>query len=138
MLAFVIKVVINGVAIWLTSLIITGVDVVAGSGSPETGEPALNTALTIAVVALIFTAVNAVVKPIVKLLALPLYILTLGLFFLVVNALMLLLTSWISGYTNFGLQVDGFGTAVLAALVISIISLVLSVVLPDGDRRERR
>lgn len=137
MLRFLVKVLINGIAIWLTSLWIGGVDIVAGSGAPETGEPVLNTVIVVAVIAAIFTLVNAIVKPIAKALALPLYLLTLGLFFLVVNALMLLLTSWISGYTSFGLTVDGFWTAVLAALVISIISVVLSVILPDGDRKKR-
>ncbi|GAB2609574.1 phage holin family protein [Pseudactinotalea suaedae] len=137
MLRFILKVLINGVAIWLASLWIGGIDIVAGSDAPETGEPVLNTVIVVAVVALIFTLVNAIVKPIVKMLALPLYLLTLGLFFLVVNALMLMLTSWISGQTSFGLTVDGFWTAVLGALVISIISLVLSVILPDGERKTR-
>lgn len=137
MLRFLVRVVINGLALWLTSLLIAGVDIVAGAGAPETGEPVLNTVIVLAVVALIFTLVNAIVKPIVKTLAFGFYVLTLGLFFLVVNALMLLLTSWISGYTDFGLTVDGFWTAVLAALVISIISLLLSVFMPDekSDRR---
>lgn len=97
MLRFLVKVLINGIAIWLTSLWIGGVDIVAGSGAPETGDPVLNTVIVVAVIAAIFTLVNAIVKPIAKALALPLYLLTLGLFFLVVNALMLLLTSWISG-----------------------------------------
>lgn len=134
---FLVKVLINGVAIWLTSLLISGVDVVAGSDAPQTSQPVLNQVVVIAVVAAIFTAVNAIVKPIVKVIAFPLYLLTLGLFFLVVNALMLMLTSWITGYTSFGLVVDGFWTAVLAGLVISIISLVLSVILPDGERKKR-
>lgn len=134
---FLVKVLINGIAIWLTSLLIGGVEIVAGSNAPQTSEPVLDTVIVVAVIAVIFTLVNAIVKPIVKALAFPLYLLTLGLFFLVVNALMLLLTSWISGYTSFGLTVDGFWTAVLAALVISIIALVLSVVLPDGERKKR-
>jgi len=137
MLRFLLKVLINGVAIWLASRWIGGFDIVARDGAPETGEPVLNTVVVVAVVSLIFTLVNAIVKPIVKALALPLYLLTLGLFFLVVNALMLMLTSWISGYTSFGLTVDGFWTAVLAALVIAIVSLVLSVILPDGERKRR-
>lgn len=131
MLRFIVKVIVSGVAIWLTSLMIDGVTIVAGSGAPETGYPVLNTVIVVAVVALIFTLVNSIVKPIVKALAFGLYILTLGLFFLVVNGLMLLLTSWISSHTSFGLTVDGFWTAVLAALVISIISLLLSVIVPD-------
>lgn len=137
MLRFILQVIVNAVAIWVTSLVVSGVRIVAGDGAPDVDQPAVNTALVVLVIALIFTAVNAVVKPIVKVLALPLYILTLGLFFLVVNALMLLLTSWISGYTDFGLVVDGFWTAVLAPLLISIISLVLSVVVPEEKRAGR-
>jgi putative membrane protein len=125
---FVIRVIVNGIAIWLTSLWLSGVDVVS-DGTP------LNTVIVVAVVALVFTLVNAIVKPIVKVLSLLFYILTLGLFFLVVNALMLLLTSWITSFTEYGLSVDGFWTAVLAGLVISVISLVLNLVLPDGKRK---
>lgn len=132
---FLVRVLINGLAIWLTSLWINGVDIIAGDNAPDTGRSWLDTVIVVAVVALIFTAVNAIVKPIVQILAIPFYVLTLGLFHLVVNALMLLLTSWISGLTRFGLVVDGFWTAVLAALVISIIALVLSIFLPDEKKK---
>lgn len=126
---FVVRVLINAVAIWLTSLWLAGVEIVT-DGTP------LNTVIVVGVVALVFTLVNAIVKPIVKVLSLLFYILTLGLFFLVVNALMLLLTSWLTSFTDYGISVDGFWTAVLAGLVISIISLVLSLVLPDGKRKK--
>src|SRR5690606_4729232 len=114
------RVLINGLAIWLTSLWINGVEIVSGDSVPDTGRSWLDTAIVVAVIAVIFTLVNAIVKPIVQIMAIPFYVLTLGLFHLVVNALMLLLTSWISGMTNFGLVVDGFWTAMLAALVIAI------------------
>ncbi len=83
------------------------------------------------------TLVNAIVKPLVKLVSILFYILTLGLFFLVVNALMLLLTSWITGFTDYGLEVDGFWTAVLAGLIITVISVILTVILPDGKKKDR-
>lgn len=130
MLRFIVRVLINGVAIWLTSLMISGVDIVAGSRAPDTGRAGLDTAIIVAVIAVIFTLVNMLVKPIVQILSIPFYVLTLGLFHLVVNALMLLLTSWISTLTSFGLVVDGWWTAVLAALIISIIALLLSVFMP--------
>lgn len=136
LLRFLVRVLINGLAIWLTSLWINGVDIVAGADAPDTGRSWLDTVIVVAVIAVIFTLVNAIVKPIVQLLSLPLYVLTLGLFHLVVNALMLMLTSWISEQTNFGLVVDGFWTALLAALVISIIALVLSIFMP-GDKKKR-
>ena len=90
--------------------------------------------LTLLVVAAIFTVVNAIVKPIVKLLSLPFIILTLGLLLFVINALMLMLTSWIAGKLDVAFHVEGFGTALLGALIITIVSWFLSAVLPDGDK----
>ncbi|MFH8472183.1 phage holin family protein [Streptomyces sp. NPDC018000] len=122
---FVVKTIANAgalaVAIWLLQ------DITLNGGS--TGRKAL----TLIVVALLFGLVNFVVKPIVKLLTLPLFILTLGLITLVVNALMLLLTSWLAGQFNLSFHVDGFWTAVLGGLIISIVSWALNVVLPDED-----
>lgn len=131
MVRFLVRVLINGIAIWLTSLWLGGVDIVVGEGAVETGRSWLDTVIVVAVIAVIFTLVSMVIKPIVQILSIPFYILTLGLFHLVVNALMLLLTSWISGLTNYGLVVDGWWTAVLAALIISIIAVVLSIFMPD-------
>ncbi|MER5357329.1 phage holin family protein [Streptomyces sp. NPDC002785] len=122
---FVVKTIANAgalaVAIWLLQ------DITLNGGS--TGRKAL----TLIVVALLFGLVNIVVKPIVKLLTLPLFILTLGLITLVVNALMLMLTSWLAGQFNLSFHVDGFWTAVLGGLIISIVSWALNVVLPDED-----
>jgi putative membrane protein len=88
---------------------------------------------TLLIVALLFGLVNFLVKPVVKLLSLPLLILTLGLFTLVVNALMLLLTSWLADVFDLSFHVEGFWTAVLGGLIISIVSWALNVVLPDND-----
>jgi putative membrane protein len=82
-------------------------------------------------VALVFGLVNVVVKPVVKLLAFPLFILTLGLITLVINALMLLLTSWLANKLDLAFHVEGFGTAVIGALIVSIVSWALHVILPD-------
>ena len=71
----------------------------------------------------------------VKLFSLPLYILTLGLFTLIVNALMLWLTGWLSEQTDYGLRIDNFGTALLGALIISVVSLVLSVAIPGARKK---
>ena len=81
------------------------------------------------IVALIFGAVNIVIRPIIVLLSLPLEIITLGLFTFVINAFMLLLTSWIAQGMGLGFSVDGFLTALLGALLISVVSFVLSRVL---------
>lgn len=121
---FLLRVIINAVAIWLATLVLSGLDVVGGGDTTTT-------VIVFLVVALVFGIVNAVVKPIVKLLALPLYVLTLGLFTVIVNAAMLWVTSWLSQRTEYGLRIDNFGTAVLGALIISIVSFVLSVALKN-------
>ncbi len=94
--------------------------------------------LTLILVALVFGLVNEIVRPVVALLSLPLYLLTLGLFYFVVNALMLLLTSWLAGGLNLGFQVDGFWTAVFGALVITLVSWVIGLALPAAKTRGRR
>ncbi|MFD7508932.1 phage holin family protein [Streptomyces sp. NPDC059853] len=106
-------------AVWLVSGITLGDDD-AGTGGKT---------LTLILVALIFGLVNLIVKPIVKFLAFPLLILTLGLFALVINALMLMLTGWIAGDS---FEVNGFGSAVLGGLIIAIVSWAVNLVL-DRD-----
>jgi putative membrane protein len=91
--------------------------------------------LTLLAVAVIFGLVNAIVRPIVRLFTFPLFIITLGLFTFVVNALMLLLTAWISDQFNLAFQVDGFWAALLGALVISVVSFLINLVLPDPYER---
>ncbi|MCS0635168.1 phage holin family protein [Streptomyces sp. LP05-1] len=122
---FVVKTIANAaalaVAIWLLHDITL------------TGNSTGRKALTLVLVALVFGVVNILVKPVVKLLTLPLFILTLGLFTLVVNALMLLLTSWLAGKLSLSFHVEGFWTAVLGGLIISVVSWAMNVVLPDDD-----
>jgi putative membrane protein len=96
-----------------------------------TGSTTGRRILTLLIVAAIFGVVNAIVKPIAKLLSLPFIILTLGLLLFVINALMLMLTSWISGKLDVPFHVEGFGAALLGALIITIVSWFLSAVLPD-------
>ena len=128
-MSFLIRVIINAVAIWLTTLLLDGhFEVVGGQG---TG----GRIVVFVVVALIFGVINAFVKPIVQLLSLPLYIITLGLFTLVVNALMILLTEWLTDATDWGLRVDGFWWAILAALLISFFSMIISVLVPGGRKQ---
>ncbi|MEU7177159.1 phage holin family protein [Streptomyces celluloflavus] len=98
-----------------------------------TGDNTGRKVLTLIVVALIFGLVNFIVKPVVKLLALPLFILTLGLITLVINALMLLLTSWLADKFHLAFHVQGFWTAVLGGVIISVVSWALHMVLPDQD-----
>ncbi|MEU8780605.1 phage holin family protein [Streptomyces sp. NPDC048637] len=98
-----------------------------------TGENTGRQVLTLILVALIFGLVNFLVKPVVKLLSFPLFILTLGLITLVVNALMLLLTSWLAGKADLAFHVGGFWTALLGGVIISIVAWAMHVILPDED-----
>lgn len=127
-MGFLLRVIINAVAIWLATRILGGLDVVGG-------DDTLTTVIVFLVLALVFGVVNAVVKPIVKAISLPLYILTLGLFTIIVNALMLMLTGWLSEQTDYGLRIDNFGTAVLGGLIISVVSLILSVAIPGARKK---
>jgi len=84
-------------------------------------------------VGLIFGLVNTFIRPFVKLFTLPFLIVTLGLFTFITNAMMLSMTSWISAQLNLGFFVEGFKAAFLGALIISLVSLVLSCLLPSDE-----
>jgi putative membrane protein len=116
-----LRLLINALALLVAAWLLPGIHLGAAGRHPTT-----NDWVTLLVVALIFGLVNAVIRPLVILLSLPLEILTLGLFTFVINALMLLLTSWIVQGMGFGFRIDGFLTALLGALVISVVSFVLS------------
>lgn len=128
-MSFFVRLLVNAVAIWLTTLLLgSHFEVVGGGSTTERVFVFLG-------VALVFGLVNAIVKPVVSFFSIPLYILTLGLFTLVVNALMVLLTAWITEQTDWGLRVDGFWWALLGALVVSVLSLFISLAVPDRDDR---
>jgi len=121
--SIIVRLIVNGLALWVATEIVDGVSITSDSTS--------NQVVTLLIVALIFGVVNAVIKPIVKLLSLPLLILTLGLFTLIVNALMFWLTSWIADVLDVPFHVDGFfWEAVLGALVVSVVSWLLNLLLP--------
>jgi len=119
---FLFRVGTTGLALWVVTLLVPGVGFVGG-------DTTLQKIGIVLVVAVIFGLVNAVIKPVVALLSIPLYILTLGLFHIVVNALMLWITAWITEHTtHWGLQIDHFWwTAIWAAVVLSIVGWVLSI-----------
>jgi putative membrane protein len=120
LIKFIANAVALAVAVWLPA-----VDITLGKDDASDSSKVV----TLLVVALIFGLVNLIVKPIVKFFALPLLILTLGLFTLVINALMLILTDVIAGDS---FEVHGFGSAVLGGLVIAIVSWAVNMVL-DRD-----
>lgn len=126
-MSFLVRVAITAVAIWLATLLLPGLEVIGG-------EDTLTRVLVYLAVGLLFGVVNAIVKPLVRLISLPLYLITLGLFTLIVNALMLMLTAWISELTDVGLRIDNFGTAVLGGLIVSVVSFLLSVLIPAARK----
>lgn len=113
----------SALALWVASRLVDGVDVTATTDG--------GTVATVALVAVVFGVVNAVVKPVVKLLALPLYVLTLGLVTFVVNGLLLWLTGALAAGLDIDFEVTGFWPAVLGALVVSAVSWAASLLLGD-------
>lgn len=101
-------------------------------GISLTADTTANKALTLLAVAVILGVVNAVVKPFTQAVSACLIVLTLGLFLLIINALMLMLTSWLSGQVGLGFHVDGFFAALLGSIVISLVSSVVAGLLGAG------
>jgi putative membrane protein len=121
-----IRLVINAVALWITTLVVPGIEV--------SGTTAWRSALTILAVAVIFGLVNAIIKPIIKVVGCVFYILTLGLIALVVNALLFLLVDWLAGVLDLPFTIDGFWPAFWGAIVMTVVSWLLSLIIPDGRR----
>ncbi len=122
-MGFLIRLVITAIALWITTLIVPGVEV--------TGRNGANTALTLIAVALIFGVVNAVLKPVIKVFGCVFYLLTLGLFALVVNALLFLLTDRIARALDLPFRVHGFWAAFWGAIVVAVVSWLISIVVPE-------
>lgn len=128
MVNFLIRTVVNAVALWVAAWLLDGI-VLADDGTTFASK-----FTTIILVALIFGVVNAVVKPIAKLLAFPFIVLTLGLFTFVVNAFLLQLTEWISAPLGLSFEITNFWwDAVIGALIVTIVAMVLSWILPEPD-----
>lgn len=138
-MALVLGLIVNTLALWVATLIVPGIDLreTVGIYAPGAGaiedQISVPTVAALLIVSVVFTLVNAVIKPIVQLLSLPLTILTLGLFLLVVNALMLMLTGWITTtFQPFGAEyiVNGFWAAFFGAIVIGLVNWVVGMVVP--------
>ena len=128
MKSFAIKVLVNGAALWVAAYLVHGIQLAGGTASTT------SQLVTILWVAVIFGGLNALIKPILTILSLPVIILTLGLFTLIVNAAMLELTSWFAGQFNLAFHVDSFfWDAVIGSIIITIVSMILNLVIPDGD-----
>jgi putative membrane protein len=118
-MTFIIGLLINAAALYVATRIVDGISF-TGSWKSLLG------------VALVFAIVNTLVKPVLQFLSFPVIFLTLGIFLLVINALMLLLTSSVSRSFGLGFSVRGFGAALFGSIVISLVSMVLSALLLSG------
>ena len=121
----VIQLLINAAALYVAVLVVDGLDF----NFDREGAW-----VEFILVALIFGLVNTFLKPVLRLLTLPITMVTLGLFLLVLNALLLLLVGWISSQLSLGLEVDGFVPALLGSIVISIVGWLLSMVIGAGRK----
>ncbi|MET0734251.1 MAG: phage holin family protein [Microbacterium sp.] len=122
---FLIRVVVNAFAIWVVTLIPALTVTVIPFPPGET----LQLVLTLLLVAAIFALVNTIIGTVIKIVAFPIYILTLGLIGLVINAFLLWLTAWITSFWNFGLRVEDFWWGLVAAIIISLINWVFGIIL---------
>jgi putative membrane protein len=122
---FLVWVVVNALALAVATWLLPGITL----GATDTGHQVVG----LVVVAVVFGLVNAIVRPVVKLLTLPFILLTLGLLIFVINACMLLLTSWLAGQLGLDFHVSGFGTALVGALIVTVATWLLELVL-GGDR----
>ena len=123
-------IIVTGLALWVTALILPGMHLGDDSAT------LLTQVLTIGAIALILALINTIVKPLLSFLAFPITCLTLGLFQLVINTLMLLLAGWVSGLVGLTLEFDTFWWALLAGVIIGILSAIVEAVtgLGEGDR----
>lgn len=122
-----LRLLINAAALWVSTRLVSGISY-TGDGAALFG------------VALVFGVLNVLIKPILFVLSFPFIIFTLGLFTLVINAVMLLLTAKVSDALGLGFAVDGFGAALKGALVVTLVSFALSMFVSDHDpaRQEKR
>ena len=134
MLRFIVRVLINALALWVAAWLLPGVELGSEAATEASGNDTVGSVLSYLFVGLVFGVVNALVRPVVALLSLPLTILTLGLFTIIINAGMLMLTSWLTSFTPINFVVDDFfWTAILGAIIISLVSLVAGAI--TGTRR---
>ncbi|MCW4465533.1 phage holin family protein [Glutamicibacter sp. MNS18] len=126
---FLIRVIVNALALAAAVWIVPGIHI------DSVGEGAMGAGLSYLIIGLIFGVINALVRPIVRLFSLPITCLTLGLFTVIINALMLMLTAWVSGFTPVSLTIEKFWwDAIVGTIIISVVSAVLGLFV-SKDRR---
>jgi putative membrane protein len=122
---FLIRVLASAAALAVATALVPGIELTTASVTSKV--------LTLLAVALIFGVINAILKPIVKIVGCAFYILTLGLIALVVNALLLWLTSWLAGKLNLPWHITGFWPAFWGAIIVSVVGWLISILIRDKD-----
>ena len=126
---FIARLLATMAGLWVTTRLVSSISIESSSTS--------QTVIVLAVVALVFTAVNSIIKPVVKTLAFPLYVLTFGLFALVTNSLLFALTGWLSTSLGFPMTTGGFLSCLAGAVITSVVSSIVSGLLRDKkDERD--
>ena len=120
---FIARLLATMAGLWVTTHVVSSISIDSSSAS--------ETVIVLAVVALVFTAVNSIIKPIVTTLAFPLYLLTFGLFALVTNSLLFSLTGWLSTSLGFPMTTGGFWSCLVGAIITSVVSALVSGILRD-------
>ena len=120
---FVARLLATMAGLWVTIHVVSSISIESSSAS--------ETIIVLAVIALVFTAVNSIIKPVVKTLTFPLYLLTFGLFALVTNSLLFSLTGWLSTSLGFPMTTGGFWSCLAGAVITSVVSSIVSGILRD-------
>jgi len=123
-----IRLVASAIALAVATAVLPGIELQTASTESKV--------LTLLAVALMFGVVNAVLKPIIKTVGCAFYVLTLGLIALVVNALLLWLTSWVAGKLRLPFHITGFWAAFWGAIIISLVGWLLGILIGDRDMKE--
>lgn len=123
---FLIRALVSAVALGVATLLVSGITI--------SGSSTVRNVLTLLLVAVIFGVINAILKPLIKIFGCFFYIITLGLIAFVVNALLLELTSWLAGKLSLPFHVDGFWSAFWGAIIVSVVTWLISLFLPDGGQ----
>lgn len=122
---FIARLIATMVGLWVTTLVVPSISLPSAS--------TFETIIAFAVIAFLFTLVNSIIKPVVKTLAFPLYLVTFGLFALVTNSLLFALTGWLSTSLGISMTMGGFWSCLAGAVITSVVASIVSGVLRDKD-----
>ncbi|GGO65383.1 membrane protein [Microbacterium nanhaiense] len=132
-MGFIVRSVVNGFALWVLSLI----HLLQVSITPFSPGRDLQLVLTLVALGALFGLVNSIIGTVIKIVAFPLFVLTLGLVSLLMNGILLMITAWITSGWGWGLDVGAFWPGVLAGILLSLINWVFGIILRPQKKRRR-